>query len=180
MTGLLQLAYYLPASSNIFISQNVSRGVNHSSTGETAIALVADCISRGQKVKYNWLAKAGWMSGRPDFMSQTREIRQKLLVAALGRVNAPSISRQERLLGRSDTQWTRWWRNVGLHNERVCIQFPMYEILQLAIAQILRVELAQGPPEQSHMCIVTTRELCNILSRIYSLYTALVMVNRLS
>ena len=40
----------------------------------------------------------------------------------------------------------------------VCIQFPTYEILQLAIAQILRVELAQGPPIHSHMCLVTARE----------------------
>ena len=168
MTGLLQLEYYLPASSNIFISQKVSRGMNDSSAGERAIALVAACISRGQNTKYNWLAKAGWMCGRPDFMCQTRETRQKLLVSALGtlpRVNAPTISRQERLLGRSDSQWTRWWRNVGLHNERVCIQFPMYEILQLAIVQILRVQLAQGPPKQSHMCLVTARQLCNNLSR---------------
>ena len=40
----------------------------------------------------------------------------------------------------------------------VCIQFPMYEILQLAIAQILRVELAQGTPKHSHMCLATARE----------------------
>ena len=100
---------------------NVSRGMYDSSARGTAIALVADCISCGQNIKHNWLAKSGWMGGRPDLMCETRETRQKLLVAGLGtlrRVNAPSISRQERLLGRSDPQWTRWWRNVGLQNER--------------------------------------------------------------
>ena len=75
---------------------NVSRGMYDSSVGGTVIALVADCISRGQNIKHNWLAKSGWMGGRPDFMCETRETRQKLLVAGLGtlrRVNAPSISR---------------------------------------------------------------------------------------
>ena len=75
-----------------------------SSAGATVIALVADCISRGQNIKYNWLAKSGWMCGRPGSMCESRETGQKLLVAGLGtlrRVNAPSISRQERLLGRS-------------------------------------------------------------------------------
>ena len=33
----------------------------------------------------------------------------------------------------------------------VCIQFPMYEILQVAVAQILWVELAQGPPKHSQV-----------------------------
>ena len=98
-----------------------ARGMYDSSARETEMALMADCISHGQNIKYNWLAKSGWMCGRPDFICQTRETGQNLLVAGLGtlrRVNAPSISRQERLLGRCDHQWTRWWRNVGLHNER--------------------------------------------------------------
>lgn len=45
---------------------------------------MADCISRGQDIKYNWLAKSGWMCGRPDFMCETRrETRQMSLVADL-------------------------------------------------------------------------------------------------
>ena len=81
---------------------NVSWGLYYSSAGGTAIALVADCMSRGHNIKHNWLAKSGWMSGRPDFMCETRQTRQKLVVASLGtlrRVNAPSISRQRAIAG---------------------------------------------------------------------------------
>ncbi len=66
-------------SFHIFLSQKGLDGTDDSSAGETAIALVADCILRGQNIKYNWLAKSGWMCGRPDFMCETRETGQKLL-----------------------------------------------------------------------------------------------------